>query len=160
MSREHVHISVQADQLFEYALHEQVIIASRMVCAAYRSSKQGIAADEHLLRALKEADSSRCVSRRIQYFKLQTSHMNLILATHRSLFPGFLYRIPIESGRFRQPERLAEIGIGHFQCVNLARVHIYRYVICLSQCGHSIYMVEMCVREHYAHRLQSLCSDE
>ena len=160
MSRNHRHIPVQTDELLEYAPHQLVIITSRMICAANSSGKEGVAADEHLLRAFQEADSSRGVSRGLDHFELKVPDMNLIQTTHRVLFPGFLYRIPLESVWLRQPERLAEIRVGHLQRVDFARVHIHRNIIFPGQCGHSIYVVEMCVSEHYAHRLQTFCIHE
>ena len=62
MARNDCDVSVKAHQLFEYALHELVIVAARMVCASDCSGKDCITADQYFRVPFKEADTADTMS--------------------------------------------------------------------------------------------------
>ena len=58
MTRNDGCLSVKMQELLEYASHQCVIIAARMVCAAYGSCKKRVTAEQSLLRSFIKAHSS------------------------------------------------------------------------------------------------------
>ena len=76
MSRNDRNASVQDHKFLENALHKKVIIASRLVCAAYRSCKKCVSAEKNSFRLFIEAESSLRMSRSLDDFESETANLD------------------------------------------------------------------------------------
>ena len=133
VARNHCYVSVKDDQLFKDALHYRVIIAARVVCAADRSSKKGVSAEEDLFGALIIAYASDGVARSVYDLEAQAADFygRNRSFRHISFRIRFMYIAGLEGLRKRGAEISAEILVA-LEGESVSRMHIYRKssVIC------------------------------
>ena len=153
-------VAVKMHELFEDAPHELVIVASRVVSAAYGTCKKGVAAENDLFVSFEIAYSSACMSRCLKHFELEGADLDRLAVSYR-VESARERRIPYgldhrEGLRKRKAEGIAYVRVGLFKRRELLQMGVDGYAIFLGEGAHAVDVVEMTVGQHDAYRLEGL----
>ncbi len=109
-------VAVEDGELGENAFHDEVIIASRVVCAADCAGEEGVTAEQYLFCALKVADASYCMARSLDDFESEGADVDYGAFGYINGFEGLWHRYAEGAGE--------EFIL--FEGESVGGVHIYR----------------------------------